>query len=112
MYAKLNIQVLVQESDRRFKDIDNKLKTICDALRVPGKGELSGGSELENEGEEPFFCLLADDAYIYQIAVDTDYLLCKHANHKLVEDENESLWIINVEIKGNRFDQNYMDLLV
>ena len=110
MYAKLDIQVLVYSKDRKFKDIDNKLKTICDALRLPARGELKRSRSKDDE--TPLFCLLQDDESIYQIAVDTDFLLCKHPDSNFRLKLDESMWIINVKIKGNRFHENYLDLLV
>lgn len=59
----------------KLGDIDNRLKTLFDALRMPeGKSEL-GGYDAPEEGEEPFFCLLQDDSMITKIAVETDILL-------------------------------------
>jgi hypothetical protein len=44
-------------------DIDNRMKTLFDALRVPNAAELPNG-EIPAEDEEPFYCLLQDDALI------------------------------------------------
>lgn len=56
-------------------DIDNRLKTLFDALRVPkNEGELPKDSKPEKD-EDPFFCLLEDDALITNIAVETERLL-------------------------------------
>jgi hypothetical protein len=56
-------------------DIDNRLKTVFDALRLPdNQGELGGINAPEVE-ETPFFCLLEDDRLISKIAVETDILL-------------------------------------
>jgi hypothetical protein len=111
MYAQLDIQVLIHSKDRTFRDIDNKLKTVCDALRKPRGSELANGYQ-PKKGESSFFCLLEDDEAVYQIAVDTDFLLCKHKDSKFKLENDESMWIINVKLKGNRFHQQYMDLLV
>jgi hypothetical protein len=56
-------------------DIDNRLKTLFDSLRVP-----SSPSELPNQAtpgtdEDPFYCLLEDDKLITRVTVDTDRLL-------------------------------------
>jgi len=32
MYAELYVDVLIPKGSTSFKDIDNKLKTVCDAL--------------------------------------------------------------------------------
>jgi hypothetical protein len=56
-------------------DIDNRLKTLFDALRMAeGKAEL-GGYDLPSADEIPFFCLLEDDALVTKVSVETDFLL-------------------------------------
>ena len=53
----------------RSGDIDNRLKTIFDSLRMPtSKAEL-GGHEIATEDEKPFFCLLEDDRLVTNIEV-------------------------------------------
>lgn len=57
-------------------DIDNRLKTLIDALRLPqSKNELVGIDQQSREGEDPFFCLLEDDNQVSSFAVETDTLL-------------------------------------
>jgi hypothetical protein len=53
-------------------DVDNRLKTLFDALRIPKVGEWYGEPQ---EGEDPFFCLLEDDSFITQLSLTTDLLL-------------------------------------
>jgi hypothetical protein len=53
-------------------DIDNRLKTLFDALRVPGEAP---PRDQPADGEAPFFCLLDDDALITEVGVATDRLL-------------------------------------
>jgi hypothetical protein len=56
-------------------DIDNRLKTLVDALRMPRvQSEIPNG-DLPRADEDPFFCLLQDDALITEIDVKTDVLL-------------------------------------
>jgi hypothetical protein len=56
-------------------DIDNRLKTLFDALRMPeGKAEL-GDYDYPGPDETPFFCLLEDDALVTKVSVETDFLL-------------------------------------
>ena len=56
-------------------DIDNRLKTLFDALRMPRvEAEIPNG-DLPRSDEDPFFCLLQDDALITEIDVKTDVLL-------------------------------------
>jgi hypothetical protein len=51
-------------------DINNRLKTLFDALRIPQAGETS-----EPATDEPFYCLLQDDRLINNVSVTTDHLL-------------------------------------
>lgn len=53
-------------------DIDNRLKTLFDALRVPSS--VNGLGNPKN-GEDPFFVLLEDDKLISEIRVNTDNIL-------------------------------------
>jgi hypothetical protein len=57
-------------------DIDNRLKTLFDALRVPTENEIPKDAKPEPD-EDPFFCLLEDDSLIAKIEVDSDRLLRK-----------------------------------
>lgn len=55
-------------------DIDNRLKTLLDALRIPEAGERYGDAP-PTADEQPFFVLLQDDKLITRVAVETDRLL-------------------------------------
>ena len=55
-------------------DIDNRLKTLFDALRMPSPDEVTKKIS-PSEGENPFYCLLEDDRLITKVSVDTDTLL-------------------------------------
>jgi len=56
-------------------DIDNRLKTLFDALRMPkNEGELPKETTVAAD-EDPFFCLLEDDNLITEVSVKTDRLL-------------------------------------
>lgn len=60
-------------------DIDNRLKTLFDALRMPRvQSEIPSGDSPTTD-EDPFFCLLQDDALITEIDVKTDVLLDPNA---------------------------------
>ncbi len=56
-------------------DIDNRLKTIFDALRMPSDKNELGGYDVPGPDEDPFYCLLQDDRLITQVGVETDILL-------------------------------------
>ena len=59
----------------RGGDIDNRLKTLLDALRMPHTPDELPGGWVQQPDENPFFCLLEDDALITSIAVASDRLL-------------------------------------
>jgi hypothetical protein len=61
----------------RSGDIDNRLKTLLDALRVPTEVNELGQYQHQNpdQAEIPFFCLLEDDSLISRLSVETDMLL-------------------------------------
>jgi hypothetical protein len=61
-------------------DVDNRLKTLFDALRkAHGSDELgaatAGGQITPQKNEHPFLVLLEDDSLITHLAVTTDQLL-------------------------------------
>jgi hypothetical protein len=55
-------------------DIDNRMKTIFDALRLP-HNEAELGGHTPQEGETPFVVLLQDDSLISHAEIETDILL-------------------------------------
>jgi len=65
-------------------DIDNRLKTLLDALKMPQAGELPP-QVTPAVGESPFFCLVEDDRLITEIKVTTDRLLTP-----LIDGEREN----------------------
>lgn len=87
-------------------DIDNRIKTLLDALRVPRDGsEISGTPEA---GENPFFCLLEDDCLVTDLNVTTDRLLrpLGTGSHK-----NDVLLIMQVRIKAVQISVENLSLL-
>jgi hypothetical protein len=57
-------------------DIDNRLKTLFDALRMPANtGELGGCLQPDADESPLFYCLLQDDKLISHVSVNTDMLL-------------------------------------
>jgi hypothetical protein len=73
-------------------DIDNRLKTLLDALKMPGSGELPS-TEAPTQGENPFFCLVEDDSLVTEIKVTTDRLLTPRSD---AEHENDVHLVIHV----------------
>ena len=57
-------------------DIDNRIKTLIDALRAPNApNELVGADQTPGADDDPFYCLLWDDRQVSHLTVETDTLL-------------------------------------
>ena len=76
-------------------DIDNRLKTLFDALRVPGVPQEIASNTRPSSANEPHFTLLEDDALIARINVETDRLLA-------APDPSQVRLIIRVNIRASR----------
>jgi hypothetical protein len=75
-------------------DIDNRLKTLFDALRAPHQpNELPAGA-VPAAGEDPFHCLLEDDQLVTRVSVTTDRWLDPAVG------PNDVSLVIFVKIKG------------
>lgn len=77
--ASLHITLLTPEEPGRAitqgGDLDNRLKTLLDALRSPKVLSELPAAAKPTEDETPFFCLLEDDALVNSISVVSDRLL-------------------------------------
>lgn len=56
-------------------DLDNRVKTLIDALRMPTSASELRGNETPAAGEDPFFCLLEDDNLVTSLSVESSMLL-------------------------------------
>jgi hypothetical protein len=75
-------------------DLDNRIKTLFDALRIPQDDNEVRGFEPEGESKT-YACLLEDDKLITGFRVTTDRLL---EPAKSESEENHVRLIINVEV--------------
>lgn len=79
LIAELKIMLLRPEPPgsiiTQSGDIDNRLKTLFDALKVPKEDSAIPAGDKPQEGEAPFFCLMEDDNLITKVSVETDRLL-------------------------------------
>jgi hypothetical protein len=75
-------------------DLDNRVKTLLDALRLPRESNAVPKGDLPGEGEKPFFCLLDDDRLVTHLSVSTDRLLDNAA------DPSEVLMLIHVTTRA------------
>ena len=94
LYCELDLLILKPYlSKGAFGDLDNKLKTIFDALRYPNKKQEIPSSWIPSANQNPLICLLEDDDLITRFNVNVDRLL------KTVSNDDVVL-IITVKVKG------------
>lgn len=73
-------------------DLDNRLKSLLDALRVP---DTADGFESE---DAPIFCLLQDDKLISEIKVTADQLLLLPKETSVTK--NDVFLVVNVNVEA------------
>jgi hypothetical protein len=67
----------IPQGTEGFADIDNRIQTLVDGLRIPDdKSELVPGDK-PAEDEDPFFVLMQDDRSFYEVSVTVDRWLSK-----------------------------------
>lgn len=76
-------------------DIDNRLKNLFDALRIPLDDSEVPGEFKPDETEKPMYCLLENDSLITAVSVTTDRLLEQ-------VDPSEVLLVVHVHVRGTR----------
>lgn len=76
-------------------DIDNRLKTLVDGLRMADNQCELGDYKTPAAGEDPFFCLLENDRLISNLSIETGTLL-DYVEGSL--DENSARAIIKVKV--------------
>jgi hypothetical protein len=76
-------------------DIDNRLKTIFDSLRMPGNCSELPKASIAEDGEDPFYVLLQDDSLITKVTVSSDRLL---SPLEVNEDVNSVQLVIGVAV--------------
>lgn len=88
-------------------DLDNRVKTLIDALRRPKNSAELRGNENPAVDENPFYCLLEDDTLVTKLSVDTDDLLDPSSGNTEVDRRQVKL-VITVELKP--YDVNMFNL--
>lgn len=73
-------------------DIDNRIKTLFDALSIPQENQIKESMSF-NKDEKPLYCLVKDDALITRVNIDTDQLF-------LDEDPKTVRLIIKVKVRA------------
>jgi hypothetical protein len=59
----------------RGGDVDNRIKTLFDGLKMPREAQDLGPYLNPGADEDPFYCLVEDDQLITSVSVETDTLL-------------------------------------
>jgi len=77
-------------------DIDNRIKTVVDALTMPTNAGQIGPYKTPGPDQDPFYVLLADDKLVSHLAVETDTML-ESVNGKF--DPNHARIVITAKIK-------------
>ncbi len=73
-------------------DIDNRIKTLIDALRMPDNASEMRNKEGDDPDPNPMYCLLQDDKLITRLSVTADRLLFPDS-----ESKREVMLIIKVQ---------------
>lgn len=79
LYAEVSVLLFRQQARGKLitdgGDIDNRLKTLLDGLRVP-HGSMEGRNDLPDVPDPtPFYCLLEDDSLVTKVTVESEQLL-------------------------------------
>jgi hypothetical protein len=93
MTADLNITLFRPQAPGELVgeggDLDNRVKTLLDALKVPEANAVPAGDK-PNADESPFYCVVEDDKLITGLTVVTERLLEPNL------DRNEVLLLVKV----------------
>ena len=103
LIATLNVTLLRPEDPGKIVtlggDIDNRLKTLLDALAIPQPNQIPK-NDSPQETEAPFHCLLEDDSLVTGLTVTVDRLLGRDDDSD--GDSSEVLMLIGVEVSVTR----------
>ena len=79
LYAELSVLLFRQQPRGTLitdgGDIDNRLKTLLDGLRMPRGANEGRQTLLDTPDPVPFFCLLEDDSLVTKVTVESEQLL-------------------------------------
>jgi hypothetical protein len=95
LVCKLDILLLRPEGPGQIMnsagDIDNRIKTLVDALRIPSDGGEIKKRQDDDPDPNPMYCLLQDDKLITSLKVETERLLFTRG-----DSEHEAIVVIRV----------------
>lgn len=107
LYAEVSVLLFRQQPRGTLitdgGDIDNRLKTLLDGLRIP-RGANEGRQPGDDGGDpQPFFTLLEDDSLVTKVTVESEQLL------RPAQPE-EVLAVISVHVKKTRLTFENMSI--
>ena len=110
LVASLEVIMLRPEPEgwifQRSGDIDNRLKTLLDALKAPNEpAALPDNLPPPAPEETPFFCLLEDDSFITNVDIRTAHWLEPEA-----QDSDEVVLLLRIRTKATRVTWGNMGL--
>ena len=109
LVANLEIVMLRPEPEGRIfvrsGDIDNRLKTLLDALKVPNDEAALPDNASPSPDESPFFCLLEDDSLVTNVDIQTAHWL-----EPEVQDSDEVVLLLRIRTKPTRVTWGNMGL--
>jgi hypothetical protein len=82
-----------------FVDIDNRIKTLVDGLRIPDNGQEVPTGSVPTADQDPFCVLMQDDISLYQFSVAVDRWLNPDAPY------GHAMVIMQVTLKGPTGDR-------
>lgn len=90
-------------------DIDNRIKTVFDALRMPTVAETSDlkGKYPPTPDTTPMYCLMQDDKLVAEIKVTADQLLLLPESREL--NANDVFLVVQVRVKPTRLTNGNLD---
>lgn len=86
-------------------DIDNRIKTLLDALQIPDSCQQVKGYQKDAD-EDPFFCLVENDSLIDGFTITTDHLLTP-----MNSDPSDVKLVIRVRVKPTTFEYENIDFV-
>ncbi len=108
MHCALNVLLLKSEAPDALLnnrgDIDNRLKTLFDALRVPSKSHMPKIAAETSKDENPLYCLLQDDSLVTDLRIRSDRLLT-------TDVRNSVFAIVTVRLLGSPLTMANIDLI-
>jgi len=101
LVASVEVLMLRPEPEGRIfvrgGDIDNRLKTLLDALKIPNEEAALPSGASPSPDELPFYCLLEDDSLVTNIDIKTAHWL-----EPEVQDSEEVALLLRIRTKATQ----------